>query len=78
MTDWEWFMAEWERGKTRRVLIIARCVRCHRFAARYSELDGWERGVKCQCDPPPVLPQGDELALLIARATVNGAITIRV
>ena len=51
----------------------------HRFAARYI---GWTAGnarrQDAGCDPPPVLPQGDELARLIARATVNGAITIRV
>ena len=58
-----------------RVLIVARCTRCYRFAARYRESGGWERGVECRCDP--VLPQGDDLARLVAQAH-HKTITIRV
>jgi hypothetical protein len=55
-----------------RPLITARCGHCHRVAAKYFEHDGqghwvWQRQDDtatervCSCDPPPALPDGDEL-----------------
>lgn len=79
-------------------LIAARCRRCYRLHAKYLyQLDGdskdsgsgqWEFGSRnaCDCDPPPVLPDGAELERLIERAkpkanrstVVNAVVTIRV
>jgi hypothetical protein len=54
--------------------VLVRCKRCHRPVAKYWEdLRGegeWERRNEgaCTCDPPPVLPQGGELARLVKLA----------
>ena len=55
-------------------MVLVRCRRCRHPAALYCEDaqgdGGWsyrDEG-SCTCDPPPVLPQGDELARLLKRA----------
>jgi hypothetical protein len=60
----------WEEVNPPEVLLMARCTRCNRVAAKYwddgpgeSRMAGW-----CRCEPRPVLPSGDELAALVARA----------
>jgi hypothetical protein len=67
----------WEEVEVPRPLIAARCSRCYQLAAKYYWADSDEQGAwesdaprrgGCKCDPPPTLPEGDELAQLIARA----------
>jgi hypothetical protein len=62
----------WEEIDTPDVLLTARCSRCHRVVGKYwSHGDaGWEvQGRnRCECDPWPVLPSGDELARHLAVA----------
>ena len=53
-------------------MVLVRCLRCRRPVAQYFvEADGageWRRRDirPCRCDPPPVLPSGDELGKLVA------------
>jgi hypothetical protein len=52
-------------------LITAFCKRCHHMVGRYyPDKVGWVREgrYRCTCDPPPALPEGDELAPGLARA----------
>jgi hypothetical protein len=69
--------SEWETVRAPIRLIAARCKRCHHLVARYVGMpddDGtpghWEPAARrgCSCQPPPVLPEGEELAGLVARA----------
>jgi len=82
---------QWETVEAPQPLIAARCKRCYQLVAKYwatSDEPGWWESVAprrggCTCDPPPVLPEGDELARLIARAhrkargTLDAPLTIR-
>ncbi len=60
------------------LMIVMRCRRCYKAVARYTVEDehreaGWQRPVKgCACDPVTVLPQGRDLARLVARARAKG------
>jgi hypothetical protein len=56
-------------------LVLVQCDRCHKAAGVYSatrgEAGSWtykERGRGCCCAPPPVLPEGTELAEMVAAA----------
>jgi hypothetical protein len=54
------------------VLLMARCTRCGRVAGKLWHSGQWQdqrhRPGWCECQPWPVLPSGDELAKLVARA----------
>ena len=73
---------------TERPLIAARHTRCGRLVAVYlwagDDGDAWEKRAGCECDPTPPLPEGDQLARLIARAAAlptdptRAALTVRV
>jgi hypothetical protein len=62
----------WEEIDIPEVLIMARCSRCHHVAGKFDSDGQWDterrRRGSCQCVPWPVLPSGDELAGLVARA----------
>jgi hypothetical protein len=56
-------------------MVLVRCRRCRLPVGQYCEDShgegGWRRRDEersCTCDPPPVLPEGDELARLLKRA----------
>ena len=66
-------------------LITARCRRCFLVAAKYWVKDGegfWVEsncmyGRVCRCDPAPVLPDGEQLDGLLARARRAGNTSYR-
>jgi hypothetical protein len=59
-------------------MVLVRCRRCHRPAGRYCEdargVGEWHYRDReaCSCDPPPVLPDGPELARLVKLARRKG------
>jgi hypothetical protein len=59
--------------------VLARCRCCGQLLAEYLDRYGWStRQRSCSCDRQPSLPDGAELAGLIARASRRDAqVTIR-
>jgi hypothetical protein len=59
-------------------MVLVRCRRCHRPAGQYCQdargQGEWRHRDQrfCSCDPPPVLPDGDELARLVKLARRRG------
>ncbi len=55
--------------------VLVRCKRCDRTVAKYfsdAHDEGYWQPGSCTCDPPPVLPQGTELAQLVRLARHKG------
>ena len=53
-------------------LVLVKCRRCYRrvdiWIHYVGSSSGWDGQRRCRCDPPPALPEGEELDELVKRA----------